>query len=284
MEYNRIVAYLYRYQNGIKGENAGFIKAEVRQGIFRMQINLNKAEQGVPFLGVNLFYRDKENICGIYLGEMELHGQNGLYRYAGPVCNIESNGVEFNKISGIYIAPPKGIECCFASEWDDMGFAPDKVLGEEEWKNRTTVVVGNDFPEPVFEVAEVEENEEYVGENKPDIWERFFDGRDKKMLFSDDDLYDCVEIAPDDIEKMPDTNWALRNNSFLNHGYYNFRHLIAGKIYRKDGCGYFIGVPGIYTRRDRNTANMFGFRHFKFSMRPDMGLNQFGYWYRELEN
>lgn len=98
-----------------------------------------------------------------------------------------------------------------------------------------------------------------------------------------DELYDIIEITPDDIERLPDTNWGLKNNSFLNHGYFQFRHLILGKIYGGEPQRYFIGVPGIFARRDRNTAAMFGFNHFKFSMRSDVQLSQFGYWYRQLD-
>ena len=29
------------------------------------------------------------------------------------------------------------------------------------------------------------------------------------------------------------------------------------------------------------TANMFGFEKFKFSMRSDVCMNHFGYWYKE---
>lgn len=102
-------------------------------------------------------------------------------------------------------------------------------------------------------------------------------------LFSDEDIYDCVEIEPEDIKRFANTNWGLLNNSFLNHGYYAYRHLIFGKQAKSDGYEYIIGVPGVFTRRDKNMAGMFGFMHFKFSTRSDIRLSQFGYWYKVLE-
>ena len=114
------------------------------------------------------------------------------------------------------------------------------------------------------------------------MWELLSRDKEKQFIFADDELYDVVEITPDDIDKMPNTNWHLKNNSFVNHGYYNFRHLIAGKMYNDENNVYFIGVPGIYNRRERSIASMYGFNRFKFSMRSDMRLNQFGYWYREI--
>lgn len=32
--------------------------------------------------------------------------------------------------------------------------------------------------------------------------------------FSDEDIYDCVEIEPEDIKRFANTNWGLLNNSF----------------------------------------------------------------------
>lgn len=114
-------------------------------------------------------------------------------------------------------------------------------------------------------------------------YEKLYAEKPRVDLFSDEDVYDCVEIEPDDIKNVPNTNWGLMNNSFLNHGFYAYRHLILGKQYKEDGFDYVIGVPGVYTRRDKNMANMFGFLHFKFSTRSDIRLSQFGYWYKTLE-
>lgn len=114
-------------------------------------------------------------------------------------------------------------------------------------------------------------------------YEILYDEKKAVTLFSDEDIYDCVEIEPEDIKRFANTNWGLLNNSFLNHGYYAYRHLIFGKQAKSDGYEYIIGVPGVFTRRDKNMAGMFGFMHFKFSTRSDIRLSQFGYWYKVLE-
>lgn len=123
----------------------------------------------------------------------------------------------------------------------------------------------------------MEKAKEYIG------YDRLYAEKRRVNLFSDDDVYDCVEIEPEDIKNAPNTNWGLMNNSFLNHGYYAYRHLILGKRYKENGFDYVIGVPGVYTRRDKNMASMFGFLNFKFSTRSDIRLSQFGYWYKTLE-
>ena len=45
---------------------------------------------------------------------------------------------------------------------------------------------------------------------------------------------------------------------------------------------YFIGVPGMYSNRDRFMASMFGFDNFKKSHRSDFSNPYFGYWYQEF--
>lgn len=105
-----------------------------------------------------------------------------------------------------------------------------------------------------------------------------FDGKEPVLAFSEDDIYDCVDIGLDELPKLNLADSGLINNSFVNHGYFNFHHLLLGK---KDGNILVVGVPGVYNRREKVTANMFGFEKFKFSMRSDVCINHFGYWYKE---
>ena len=105
-----------------------------------------------------------------------------------------------------------------------------------------------------------------------------FDGKEPVLAFSEDEIYDCVDIDLAEIAKLPKEARNLMNNSFVNHGYFNFHHLLLGK---KDDNMLVVGVPGVYNRREKMTANMLGFEKFKFSMRPDVKMNHFGYWYKE---
>ena len=95
---------------------------------------------------------------------------------------------------------------------------------------------------------------------------------------SEDEIYDCVDIGLDELPKITCADKSLRNNSFVNHGYFNFHHLLLGK---KDGNILVVGVPGIYNRREKMTAPPFGFEKFKFRGGGDVCMNHFGYWYKE---
>ena len=56
--------------------------------------------------------------------------------------------------------------------------------------------------------------------------------------------------------------WKLGVNSFLAHGYYKYQYLMLGKVKMNKAELHVIGVPGIFTNKERYLANMFGFRVF----------------------
>ena len=97
-------------------------------------------------------------------------------------------------------------------------------------------------------------------------FEKVFINRDFIDAFEDDYFYDCVEVTPELLKQLPIEDDAVVNNSFLVHGYYNFKHILFGKVCENDNnTRYFIGVPGMYCNRERFMASMFGFCNFKKS-------------------
>ena len=114
-------------------------------------------------------------------------------------------------------------------------------------------------------------------------FEKVFINRDFIDAFEDDYFYDCVEVTPELLKQLPIEDDAVVNNSFLVHGYYNFKHILFGKVGENDNnTRYFIGVPGMYCNRERFMASMFGFCNFKKSHRSDYSNPYFGYWYQEI--
>ena len=114
-------------------------------------------------------------------------------------------------------------------------------------------------------------------------FEKVFVNRDFIDAFEDDYFYDCVEVTPELLKQLPIEDDAVVNNSFLVHGYYNFKHILFGKVCENDNnTRYFIGVPGMYCNRERFMASMFGFCNFKKSHRSDYANPYFGYWYQEI--
>ena len=92
----------------------------------------------------------------------------------------------------------------------------------------------------------------------------------------EDKNVECVRIELKDLRELPRKYWYLGNNSFLLHGFFNYRYLVLGKL---EEDKWFIGVPGIYQQQERVMAAIFGFPEF---MTTDH-INQFGYWYHTLD-
>ncbi len=88
-------------------------------------------------------------------------------------------------------------------------------------------------------------------------------------------------IQRKDLAELPRCEWRWSNNSFLLHGYYNYRHLLL----IEDGEQLKLGVPGIYHEKEANAARAFGFGEFipaeRISDLPeeeDQAEEEFGYW------
>jgi hypothetical protein len=65
-----------------------------------------------------------------------------------------------------------------------------------------------------------------------------------------------------DIRRLPKKNWYLCNNSFLIHGFFNYRYLVLVEIEENGGRKMYLGVPGVYEKPERMMAMLFGFPDF----------------------
>ena len=136
--------------------------------------------------------------------------------------------------------------------------------------------VRDDFREntPIVEKRD-EEKETGV---RLDAMSELFQIRSHVQPFTDTELTDCVMILPCDITRLQQEKWQVGRSSFLQHGFYQYRHLLLGIM--EDG-EYVLGVPGIQNSQEQYMARMFGFEHFKSSKRLECG-KLFGYWCSNL--
>ncbi|MEG0215143.1 MAG: DUF6128 domain-containing protein, partial [Hungatella sp.] len=94
---------------------------------------------------------------------------------------------------------------------------------------------------------------------------------------------EILTIKPQDLGLLPRETWIYGNNSFLLHGYYNYRYLILVKLWDPQGDGrYLLGVPGHYYSNEKYMASMFGFPNFVLSKTQPTGDGRFGYWYTDI--
>ena len=109
--------------------------------------------------------------------------------------------------------------------------------------------------------------------------------RGKLPDFSNHEIIHCVKIMPDDIGYMNRRNWEYGNNSFVMHGYYNYHYLLLGLMQFQDGKRqHVLGVPGIFSNKDKYLANIFRFTEFVPVRNCPYRTGEFGYWIAKLED
>ena len=96
------------------------------------------------------------------------------------------------------------------------------------------------------------------------------------------DSREYLSIAPKDFVVLCKEYQKLVHNSFLLHGYYNYRHLILGRIRQKDAWQYYIGVPGNFYDREKMVAEMFGFEAFE-GEKESASPSDYGYYMKRVE-
>ncbi len=100
--------------------------------------------------------------------------------------------------------------------------------------------------------------------------------------FSGDENTLCVRMELKDLRQLPRQFWYLGNNSFLLHGFFNYRYLILGMTETLGMKRWFIGVPGVFQNPERVMAALFGFPEFRSEKTSPINTGEFGYWYRYL--
>ncbi|MCD7882111.1 MAG: hypothetical protein LUI87_00120 [Lachnospiraceae bacterium] len=114
---------------------------------------------------------------------------------------------------------------------------------------------------------------------QPNQTEMLLHSRQQFQPFQDEELIDCVQIRLCDLTLLQQSGWPVGRNNFLQHGYYQYRHLLFGRNAEGD---YVLGVPSVYSPREEYMAGVFGYNQFKLSSQYSCG-RKFGYWYRVLK-
>ncbi|MCH5340157.1 MAG: hypothetical protein J1E01_01700 [Acetatifactor sp.] len=97
-----------------------------------------------------------------------------------------------------------------------------------------------------------------------------------------DDEREYLSLSPSDFVLFPESYYRAANNSFLLHGFYNYKHLILARVERRSEVRYYLGVPGNYYEREKQVAVMFGFESFECDREPAK-TGDFGYYLMRME-
>lgn len=160
------------------------------------------------------------------------------------------------------------------------------TAGTADWKETADRMLrsesaGKDLPEQEIRkgaspktLIKAEQRSEHVPlyENK---WEQLLTTYEQIHPYGDNRIY--VKLEPKDFIVLRENYQHLVNNSFLLHGFYNYRYLILGK--EKD---FYLGVPGVFYEREKMVALMFGFEAFECEG-GEAEEGKFGYYLRKVE-
>ncbi|MCI8453875.1 MAG: hypothetical protein HFE84_04590 [Lachnospiraceae bacterium] len=166
---------------------------------------------------------------------------------------------------------------------------PEAAVEPEAAAQEPTAMQPPRFPSPELENPDLlkylQETEEILTDPEK-LWEELRKNYPKIQPFDYEGECEILTIRPQDIGRLPRESWIYGNNSFLLHGYYNFRYLILVRLSAKDGQTgtprYLIGVPGHYYSNEKYMASMFGFPNFVLSKNQPPNDGRFGYWYTDI--
>ena len=147
-------------------------------------------------------------------------------------------------------------------------------------------------PEPLAEESAESDSAEEPAGRMPDpfyfregltelpLWDSLKRIMPRKRVLSEEG-WEVLQIQLQDLGRLPRENWPYGNNSFVLHGYYQYRYLILARRMREQKTPgdarwqYIVGVPGIFNPQEKFMAAMFGLPEFK---RADSREEGFGFW------
>lgn len=314
MQQGRWVSYIFVYRNGIRCENAGFIKVQrlsCKAGDeARIQIGLKLMKDKACKCQVYMLYNDNKVK---YLTDIDFQaGERDtiMKRVEIPWDRPFDDVIPFDAYDGLFFVCDDGE--LLAGLWQehklDVGSIavaeekaytsplPDEesVSSEENYAEEEAVVqderenVDTDEgeaesrqPEDILSEAAGREEIRYDGMS---VCKQMIATYPRIPLLSDSQFLECVKIVPQDIGKLSMGNWKLGVNSFLSHGYYHYRYIMLGKVKFDKNEIYVIGVPGVFTNKEKYLANMFGFNVFVPVKKTKLLTGNFGYWISEISS
>ena len=307
----RFITYIYRYENDEKMENTGFAKIDIRGNICRIEVHVHNITMEQPDTTVYLFARKAEIMYGIPVGSMSITRGSGDVRYSFDTKELSKFETTIKEMEGLWI--PLQENCYLASQWKEGTIKKElfhiKEKTEENTEQNDTINQPKEQKKeapPVMQPVKAEQPKEQKQEQPPlqnmespqpiqatelpleDFFEsKGWEGVFQKLRLKLDIFYpfegediECVRMQLKDLRELPKKYWYIGNNSFLLHGFFNYRHIIFGELAEDETKKYFIGVPGVFQNQERIMATMFGFPEFRTAKTTEYKTGNFGYWYR----
>ena len=113
--YERMICYLYEYQDGHKGANVGYVKLEKRGEKCRVLIQMRRADLAT-LPQAALFQQEKTGVLLISIGVMRDNNGSMKGQYEGNVDNLAGTGLSLDDVHGVLVYVEEGHY--FASTWN----------------------------------------------------------------------------------------------------------------------------------------------------------------------
>lgn len=282
-EYNRFVSYIYFYKNEKRMSNVGYVKVLANGHVVKLNMKISGVSSSNPVFKVKFLLNDGSRLP---LGEAGLKGSIITFYGEYNIDNIKDSNRSFKESAGVIIENTDD-DALFASVWieheDEQCIFARKPL-KDITKNKDEIEAEVPAVETSVHPAALEEETLEAKEYMPveaASYSGIFDeyvNCDFVDAFNDDEFYDCIDIGPETLDKLPENMRGIKNNSFLMHGYVQYHHLLLARVEGSENA-FFIGVPGVLTKSENAMASMYGFSKFKSSHRSDVHMCCFGYWY-----
>ena len=309
----RFICYLYEYQEGRRIRNIGFCKVESSEDGCTVSIHGKGWGMNSPKkLSLYLFWRENGKCLGVYQGELGNVSPALNYRLSYTEEDVGSKA-RYDRVEGIILCGENGPR--YAAVWTDeavdisrMEPAGQEEMTEEKEEQPEEPEEPNE-EEPVPEENEMPDEQEEPAGVSYDVREilpeesRELEEKEPEPFYFDEEEEDskpeiaeqecqttcrfrCTKIQRQDLSRLIRREWQLANNSFLLHGYYNYHHL----AFLQEGENLYLGVPGVYSEKERRAAQAFGFPGFVNYEEEMLDLPEgekedradFGYWCRQV--
>ena len=257
-EFKKWISYLYAYNGEIKGKNVGFARIEIRDGRCRLDIRI-KGAYGCDAKGldVGLYIRRHERPERISVGTMRIREGCGEYEAETGANDLFGKRISWEEWGGLWLTSPDR-DVIYLASWEKAGLNADEFLTQSHREERRELAISKN------EVEEEPSLWDSLSRYYPPMWPEWKQ-RGIEML----------QIRPADIRYLPRRLWYYGSNSFLLHGYYQYKHLMLGRMTDEENA-YLLGVPGRRTPRESCSAGMFGFHYFLPVQEQE------GYWYTKI--
>lgn len=276
----RLVSYIYRYDNGKKGENVGYGKIDTADNKIKINISLRCA-RCVTSLKVYFFIRE-EGTKLVYIGESKGNGNVYELRTVIDIYEVTKGKYKTSDIYGLAVISEK--EIVYISYWKEEYKIESYVMWNEEsapsetkeskdsnqmaqtdkaWDNSVEIVEEDTIYLIDKNCVPVEENineekvvKESVEEEQIHL-SRFFKEDVMLSMTLDGKNQITCSIKPMDIYMLPQKCWGIVRNAYVCHGFMRY-----GQVYLIERNGLYIGVSGYRTINEEIIAKKYGFDVF----------------------